>query len=67
VSANQGVPDRVVRIVAGLALLSLTVAGPRTMWGLLGALPLLAGLTGLSPAYRLLGVDTSPRARAERG
>ncbi len=55
---NEGTPDRAIRAVAGLATLSLTVLGPHTPWGLLGAVPLLTGLVGFCPIYRLLGVHT---------
>ncbi len=57
---NLGRLDRALRIVAGLALLGLTVAGPRTLWGLAGLVPLLTGLLGFCPAYRLLGLRTCP-------
>ena len=55
---NEGTPDRVIRVIAGLAILSLTVIGPRSLWGLIGAVPLLTGLVGFCPLYRLLGIRT---------
>jgi hypothetical protein len=57
-TANVGSMDRILRIVAGLALLSLVFVGPQTLWGLIGLIPLAAGLFGLCPAYSLLGVST---------
>jgi hypothetical protein len=57
---NEGTADRIVRVVLGIAILSLTVAGPHSMWGLLGLLPLLTGLVGFCPAYRLVGINTCP-------
>lgn len=36
--------DRGIRIALGLGLLSLTVVGPQTLWGLLGLVPRLTGL-----------------------
>ncbi|MBX3724306.1 MAG: DUF2892 domain-containing protein [Xanthomonadales bacterium] len=59
--ANAGTVDRTLRILVGLAVLSLTVLGPRTPWGLLGIVPLLTGLTGVCPAYALLGISTCPK------
>lgn len=56
--ANVGGIDRVVRILAGLALLSLTVIGPQTPWGWLGIVPLATGLFRFCPAYTLLGANT---------
>ncbi len=57
---NEGTVDRAIRIVVGLGLLSLAVLGPKTMWGLVGIVPLLTGVVGFCPAYRLLGISTCP-------
>ncbi len=57
---NEGVVDRVVRIALGVGLLSLTVIGPQTWWGLVGLLPLVTGIAGFCPAYRLVGLSTCP-------
>lgn len=55
---NVGQTDRVVRIVAGLLLLSLTVVGPQTWWGLVGLVPLATAFINFCPAYRLIGFNT---------
>ncbi|MBL8201555.1 MAG: DUF2892 domain-containing protein [Chromatiales bacterium] len=55
---NVGSLDRGLRVVAGLALLSLTVIGPKTLWGLIGIVPLLTALVGWCPAYTLFGIRT---------
>ncbi len=55
---NEGTLDRTIRVIAGLAILSLTIIGPHTMWGLVGVVPLLTGVVGFCPAYRLLGIRT---------
>jgi hypothetical protein len=55
---NVGSVDRALRVVAGLVLLSLTVIGPKTLWGLIGIVPLLTALVGWCPAYTLLGIRT---------
>lgn len=57
---NEGTIDRTVRIVLGLALLSLTVVGPKSMLGLIGLVPLLTGVVGFCPLYRLVGINTCP-------
>lgn len=43
---NVGGWERVLRIVVGVVVLSLTVVGPQTWWGLLGIIPLATGLWG---------------------
>ena len=50
--------ERVVRIVAGLAILSLVFVGPQTPWGWLGLVPLATGALGWCPPYSLFGVST---------
>ena len=55
---NEGILDRTIRVIVGLAVLSLTVVGPRSWLGLLGVIPLLTGIVGYCPAYRLLGIRT---------
>lgn len=56
--ANEGAADRLIRIVVGLAVLSLAFVGPETPWAWLGLVPLLTGLVGFCPLYRLLGIRT---------
>jgi len=58
---NVGNVDRVLRIVVGLVLLSLTVLGPQSLWGLLGIVPLLTGVFRFCPAYAVLGMSTCPK------
>ncbi len=55
---NEANWDRGLRVALGLALLSLTIVGPQTAWGLIGLLPLTTGALGFCPAYRLLGIST---------
>ena len=55
---NVGQTDRIIRIVAGLLLLSLTVVGPQTWWGLIGLVPLATAFINFCPAYRLIGMNT---------
>jgi hypothetical protein len=57
---NVGGIDRIVRILAGLALLGLTLTGAIGAWGWIGLVPLATGLMGSCPAYRLIGLDTCP-------
>jgi len=55
---NIGRVERMVRIVVGIAILSLAFVGPQSPWAYLGFLPLLSGLTGWCPPYALLGIST---------
>ena len=55
---NEHAVDRVIRVVAGIALLSLVWIGPQTAWGWVGLVPLVTGLAGSCPLYRLLGIST---------
>jgi hypothetical protein len=57
---NVGGIDRVLRIMLGAALISLVFVGPKTMWGLVGLVPLITGLFGTCPVYTLLGFNTCP-------
>jgi hypothetical protein len=57
---NEGTLDRGTRVVLGLAVLSLAFIGPQTPLGYLGVVPLLTGLIGFCPVYRLFGLSTCP-------
>ena len=57
-SQNEGSIDRVVRVLVGVVLLSLVFVGPHTWLGLIGVVPLVTGLTGFCPLYRVFGFGT---------
>ena len=57
---NEGTVDRVLRVVAGAALVSLVFVGPQTAWGWIGVVPLVTALLGNCPVYSLLGISTCP-------
>ncbi|MBX3428375.1 MAG: DUF2892 domain-containing protein [Hyphomonadaceae bacterium] len=61
---NEGTLDRVIRVVAGLAIISLVFIGPKTPWAWFGLVPLLTGLIGFCPAYALLGIRTCPARKS---
>lgn len=63
---NVGTIDRIIRIIIGLALLALTVVGPKTMWGLIGIVPLLTALVGFCPLYPIIGISTCKEAASEK-
>jgi hypothetical protein len=55
---NIGTIDRFIRIVVGLAALSLVFVGPKSLWGLLGLVPLATAAIGWCPPYAMLGIKT---------
>lgn len=61
---NEGSGDRAIRVLLGLAVLSLYFVGPQTPWALLGFIPLVTGLVGHCPIYALFGINTCPLRRS---
>jgi len=62
-NANVGTIDRAVRIVIGVLLLAfaIPIGFSSTEWswiGWIGLVPLLTGIFGYCPAYRLIGLST---------
>lgn len=55
---NVGTLDRGLRLIIGLAVLSLVFVGPKTPWGWLGLVPLLTAGMSFCPLYTLLGIKT---------
>ena len=57
---NEGTLDRMLRVILGLGLLRLTVIGPITAWGYVRLIPLLTGVLGVCPLYKLFCLSTCP-------
>ena len=55
---NEANLDRGLRIVVGLALIGLTLAGTIGVWGWIGVLPLVTGVVGWCPGYALFGISS---------
>ena len=55
---NVGALDATIRIIVGLIILSLLFIGPKTLWGLIGIIPLLAGIFRYCPLYPIFGINT---------
>ncbi|GAB4299548.1 MAG: DUF2892 domain-containing protein [Pseudomonadota bacterium] len=55
--ANVGTVDKVIRIIAGLAIIGWGVAASNWL-GAIGIVPLATALLGFCPAYSLIGVNT---------
>ncbi|MEW6119997.1 MAG: DUF2892 domain-containing protein [Pseudomonadota bacterium] len=56
-TCNVGSIDRVIRILAGLALIAWALMGG-PVWAWIGVVPLATGLFKFCPAYTLLGMNT---------
>lgn len=61
--SNVGGIDRILRIIAGIVLISLVFVGDRiigqnVMWGWVGIVPLATGLFKFCPVYSLFGFKT---------
>lgn len=56
-TTNVGTVDRVLRVAVGLIAIMFVSTTP---WAWLGLVPLLTGLVGFCPLYRVLGWSTRP-------
>jgi O-antigen ligase len=61
---NVGGIDRILRIVAGLALIALTLTGTIGVWGWLGVVLVGTAAIGFCPLYPLLGLNTCPMKKS---
>ena len=64
---NEGTIDRVLRVILGIVLLVIgfgVMDGTGgVIVGLVGLIPLITGLVGFCPIYRVLGICTNARDR----
>lgn len=61
-TANVGQTDRLLRIVVGLVLIGLAVAGVIGVWGYVGVVAVATGFMRFCPAYAVLGMKTCKSA-----
>jgi hypothetical protein len=63
---NEGNIDRIVRVIAGLLIISLTfyLQGNLRWLGFIGFIPLLTGVLGTCPLYSMLGINTCNEKKA---
>ncbi len=57
---NEGPADRIIRLLLGLAVVTLVFVGPKTPWGWLGLILIGTSLFGFCPLYAVLGIRTCP-------
>lgn len=55
---NVGSVDRVIRVVAGVALIAASLFGAIGYWGWIGVVPLATGLFRFCPANPPFGLST---------
>ena len=64
---NIGTIDRILRLVVGLALISIVFVGPQTPWGWLGLVPLATAILGWCPPYAMFGISTCAASAPRSG
>ena len=67
--SNVGSIDRIARVVVGVLLIAyaIPVGFHHTGWnwtGWIGVVPLLTGIFGYCPAYKLFGLSTCPARKS---
>ena len=55
---NLGKPDRLIRVIGGVALIALAVTGTIGVWGYLGAILVATAFMNFCPIYRIFGIKT---------
>ena len=55
---NVSSTERIIRIMAGIVIVSLAFVGPKSAWAYLGIVPLATGLIGWCPPYALFGFSS---------
>lgn len=57
---NEGSLDRILRVLAGLALIAWAAFFGGPVWAWIGLVPLATGAIGMCPLYSMLGINTCP-------
>ncbi|NCB36142.1 MAG: DUF2892 domain-containing protein [Clostridia bacterium] len=65
---NVGKVDQWIRIILGLAVLSLLILlpGNARWWGILGLIPLLTGIFRFCPLYLPFGIHTNGKQEGDK-
>lgn len=64
---NVGTVDKIIRVIVGLALMSLLIilTGNLRFLGLIGIIPLFTAFFGFCPLYTLFGLRTCPLSKSK--
>lgn len=54
---NTGRIDRTLRVILALIIMAIGFYY-QSLWGLIGIIPLISGLTGFCPLYSIFGIST---------
>ncbi|OCR88587.1 DUF2892 domain-containing protein [Campylobacter fetus] len=52
--------ERILRIILGLIILAVGWFFYSSLWALIGFIPLITGLVGFCPIYRMIGKQSCP-------
>ncbi len=71
-TCNVGNIERTIRVVLGIALISIGYLASLPSWGamaayVVGAVALVTGAWGFCPAWKLFGINTCPTKTATKG
>ncbi|WP_431307723.1 YgaP family membrane protein [Agaribacter marinus] len=50
--------DRILRLIIGIAILSLAFFGPQSPWAYIGIILILTAFINFCPLYRIFGLST---------
>lgn len=62
---NVGRADKIIRIVLGVVIIAFGIYS-KSLWGLVGIVPLFTAFIGWCPAYNLLGLSTDRKVKVEK-
>lgn len=63
--ANVGRIDRIIRFVLGAVIITVGFYF-KSLWGVVGIVPIITGLLNFCPAYNLIGVSTRKKITTEK-
>lgn len=62
---NVGRTDKIIRIIAGLALIIFAIV-TNNLWGLLGIVPILTSIMSYCPVYSLFKASSIKKIKTEK-
>lgn len=62
---NESHFDRIMRTVTGLTLVLAAATGFIGFWGWIGVVPLVTGVVGFCPIYKVFGLSSCPIPRTD--
>lgn len=62
---NVGKIDSISRLVLGVVILSLAFIGPQSSFAYIGIVPIVTGIFGFCPLYKIIGLNTCKLKQGE--